>query len=84
MPCVDSGTFSDLSCEKVLQSENGNQHDETCTPFCVCSCCSSQIVVSTFPRVLNAITLIRPNYIVQKDSKISTAVISIWQPPKLA
>ena len=84
VPCVDSASFSDLNCEKVQQAENGNQHDEICTPFCVCSCCSSQVVMNSFPKVISGIALTLPDYIIQKDSKISSAIISIWQPPKLA
>lgn len=65
---------------------NGHKHEsESCSPFCICSCCGTSI--------LNLIEFIEYRQITQGYSqKISTFIptfipavyLKIWQPPKIS
>lgn len=84
-PCADKGDCNEFNQIKTSQSEHQKEHsDEICTPFCVCSCCSTNVLVTDYSCALINLTLINAIYKAQEDSKISSIIISIWQPPKLA
>lgn len=60
--------------------------DDLCTPFCICSCCSSALdtpakfalLVITSPTIPRTITSFVPNFF------FSNYHYSVWQPPKLS
>lgn len=84
-PCADKGECNEFNQIDTSQCDDHKEHsDEVCTPFCVCSCCSTNILVTDYPPDLSNLTLINTIYKAQEDSKISSIIISIWQPPKLA
>ena len=83
-PCADKADCNEFDQTKTSQSEHHKDHaDEICTPFCVCSCCSTNILVTDYSHNLIDLTLINTVYKDHEDSKISSIIISIWQPPKL-
>lgn len=90
MPCADLKVNTSLH-NKAEFATNYNQHshnegNDLCSPFCVCNCCSVQILtyfpVTTFnfPIGLEVIKLQLPGY---KSISYSNFYGSIWQPPQI-
>jgi hypothetical protein len=85
MPCSDSEDCNEAKhTEQLAQAPDHDHANETCTPFCVCSCCATHVVFSNVPSVFYVIAEIATVYTPQANADISSAVITIWQPPKLA
>lgn len=84
IPCVDK----DLKCDHLThaaQTDNHSDEDQkdSCSPFCVCSCCNVQVVLSGFsfynqPPVLFQTLNVMPTSGVER---LFPSII--WQPPKL-
>jgi len=81
-PCGEIDNCNEL--KKSEMSQDDSKHDdETCTPFCVCSCCAAHFLLADqepIPVLLAEINTVYPAYEV---SKISGAILPIWQPPKI-
>jgi hypothetical protein len=83
-PCVDE----EVTCREVQQihatspSEAQGDHQDTCSPFCTCSCCNISMEVAA-PFVFPIITPIRGEltffFAPRSESFFSP---SIWEPPK--
>lgn len=84
IPCGDKGDCNEVNPTAMQNTHQEEHEDEMCTPFCVCSCCATHFVVKSFQSIQNQTAVINTVYTVLPESKTSTAVIPIWQPPKLA
>lgn len=88
MPCGDKESCNEFSqTHSTLTSKKGqstSHPNETCTPFCSCACCASHFLKSDFQPNHTVVALIKSVYTVHKESKITFAIIPIWQPPKTA
>lgn len=89
VPCSDSMVFIHSECEANTELVDSNknhsdhEHEDLCTPFCICACCGS---VAAMPTILDYIGIF---------TKISTPCIYIsltiffdyskglWHPPAL-
>jgi hypothetical protein len=89
MPCADSIECDHIEKQEVTKASNHSDHEhstEMCSPFCVCACCSIQLV---FTAKINFI-LAPKLYHNGEDFKnffyvshISNNYLSqIWQPPR--
>lgn len=60
--------------------------DDTCTPFCVCSCCSMSIDLPTkIPYfVKHPSTKLVKFTSLETDFTMSSYILSIWHPPKFS
>ena len=79
----------DVTIAKVTINSQSNHHKDNdfCSPFCVCSCCSSQIFVynSTYNFNFSTVkTLIDKTIPEYKSILASNFYGSIWQPPQIA
>ena len=83
MPCGDKEDCNEIKHEQSSQNHEDHQ-EETCTPFCVCSCCSTHFVVKGFQPLQTQIAVINTVYTVHPESKTASAIIPIWQPPKIS
>jgi hypothetical protein len=84
VPCGDSDNCNEIKHQQTSQTPNNPSHsDEICTPFCVCSCCAAHFLMDEFNPVLNQLAEVNTLLTLHKESKLSTAIIPIWQPPKL-
>ena len=84
VPCGDKDDCNEVNHSEIAQGNNHDKHSgEVCTPFCSCACCASHFISKDFQTTVHFIALINTVYPVQKVSKISSAIIPIWQPPKL-
>jgi hypothetical protein len=86
LTCADSGTNSASQCS-LSKSESSGHHEDVCSPFCICSCCGSQVI----SQIGETIFYFRAFSFVS-DKNIAAAVPvfisgffgSFWQPPKLS
>ncbi len=87
-PYVDGAIIS--HSQKELAAAENHSHDSTddaCSPFCICSCCSVQIVLFTQPIIYHLqsasafIQIRTPTY---NSIFISDFFENIWQPPQIA
>lgn len=83
LPCTDADACNDAKCE---QTSNGGAHHEaeTCSPFCVCSCCAVHFVIKTVEPMPKQVAVIQTVYTIHKETKTTPAITPIWQPPRLA
>ncbi|WP_229250527.1 DUF6660 family protein [Emticicia aquatilis] len=92
LPCGDVEDCKVVDNEKIAFSEtNHSTHQEdteTCSPFCICACCGTNIVLNFSFSPL--ISVIEPNFLSEKvtvnfynTSFISDFYGNIWQPPKI-
>ena len=85
VPCGDKDDCNELNHSEMAQTNNHEEHSgEVCTPFCSCACCASHFISKDFHTTLQIVAVINTVYTVHKESKFSSAIIPIWQPPKLA
>lgn len=85
IPCADAKS-ADMSKELVSQQQDHFQHIDSCTPFCICNCCGSQIFNSTVLDSFNiekSIPTIGSKIIEYQFDFSSHFFASIWQPPQL-
>ena len=89
IPCSDTS----LECSNTIEqttTETAHNHNgktnDSCTPFCFCSCCSLQISAYYFNHSELGITIQKyttPQNIIQDIRFISNYYGNIWQPPKI-
>lgn len=91
MPCADMKADNSAQ-NKTEFASNHDEHshdkeNDLCSPFCICSCCGSQVVSYTqsilieFPILFKSIKTQLPTY----NSIFSSNFFgSIWQPPQIA
>jgi len=87
IPCVD--VPQDSATQKVEFSQstcNHHQHNDidSCSPFCVCSCCVSPISIHVYRVSFTCYSITRIQFVEYSSSFTSSNTDSIWQPPKLS
>ena len=88
MPCGDLHDCIDFHSNFKLDKEN-HEHKEdkqdSCTPFCICSCCGNSIITleiqSMFSDLLPIYLKVFAVYI---NYPLSVIYFYIWQPPKIS
>lgn len=83
MPCGDKEDCNEVKHEQTSHN-TGDHQDEICSPFCVCSCCATHFVVEGFHSLSSQIAVINTVYTAHPESETASAVIPIWQPPKIS
>lgn len=78
-PCADTVAFTQQKQDAIvnIDSHQQNNHtDDHCTPFCICSCCHSNVTLQLFATIIKPVTF-------QKDftSNIVQQYISILRTP---
>lgn len=85
MPCGDKEDCNEANHTEIAQASDHKEHSgEVCTPFCSCACCASHFITADFTTTLRIIATVNTVYTIHKETKITTAIIPVWQPPKLA
>lgn len=85
VPCGDKDDCNEINHSEIVEKTGHQEHSgEVCTPFCSCACCASHFLSNEFEPTLCIVAVINSAYRVHKELEISSAVIAIWQPPKLA
>ncbi len=86
MPCADNGNAmygGKAKTQITKQSQQDDNHNDACSPFCTCSCCAGFSVnhfvasVTTIPKFTNhPASRFLPSEIIE-------VALPIWQPPQL-
>ncbi len=87
MPCADE-TDNCTKTHKELINDNKNHEDknapDTCSPFCVCSCCNVTVIFNHFFFDCNLFKSLESFIISYYQDSISFYYHPIWQPPKIS
>lgn len=89
VPCSDAhNDCNDSKVKTELTKDHDHQedHDDNCSPFCTCACCSVSAITMDFSPYQ-----VKTNFVfasVQKVSIRNSSFVSnffgnIWQPPKI-
>ena len=86
IPCADACENNSHEIKFSLQSaqDHHEEHNDTCSPFCTCSCCAQQITFNNFPTLSFASPQIVLTFSFFKQLFISSFLSAIWQPPKIS
>jgi hypothetical protein len=84
IPCSDEiGIDEKAGIETHADHDHSGGHREECTPFCTCSCCSTNIVFSSETILIAEIPELLPSNLFFYQESKSHFTHSIWQPPKI-
>ena len=89
MPCSDAynDCESDTTYKEYSQAHNhSTDHNDNCSPFCTCTCCSTTASLKFIPykfRVPEPIATSKITYPIRDFSFVSNYSGNIWQPPKI-
>jgi len=86
VPCAD-GCDSNIHNEDTTYKnalEHHEEHNDICSPFCSCSCCSTQITVSPLTNFEIVKYIVSKTFVTIATPFHHTLYFSIWQPPKLS
>lgn len=89
LSCSDGRNKCDKSIAKIeiVQSHDHNADtDDSCSPFCYCSCCSislNSFVFKSFEIKSPKFNFVGKKIIIRDYSLVSNYYGNIWQPPKL-
>ncbi|MFV5696587.1 DUF6660 family protein [Flavobacterium sp. LB3P122] len=89
MPCVDIvyNYDSNSGITIVQQEQKQENHQEICSPFCICSCCGQQIVFQAsnyFAIPTQPVSSVGKETILYIQKFVSNFNGTIWQPPKVS
>jgi hypothetical protein len=85
VPCKDNCEDEQHQINQSVQSttEHHQEHNDICSPFCVCACCSMSATVQYYAAfILNNPLVVKQLSAIYR-SGFSEFHYSIWQPPKL-
>lgn len=84
MPCNDVHEETKISISSFSEAQDHHQeHHDICSPFCIRSCCQGFVALTSFPDVTLLDVPIAANLSLYTDNFFSSALASIWQPPKM-
>ncbi|WP_443947310.1 DUF6660 family protein [Pedobacter sp. AW1-32] len=87
LPCADgyAQDFSGAQISSVIKSTTAEKNAvaDYCSPFCLCSCCSTPTLTKHVVNTGAIVPLLLVEYAEFPFNNVSTPHISIWQPPKL-
>ncbi|HEY1166770.1 MAG TPA: DUF6660 family protein [Chitinophaga sp.] len=85
IPCADANACASDTQQTISQTTNqGHDHHDICSPFCICSCCAG----FSFNQPFIEIETFLPQQGVDHDTYYIASLIEvslpIWQPPRLS
>lgn len=86
VPCVDDIRGCEQLNTKTELMHTAHHHDtqhDSCSPFCVCSCCNVTIVLTHNVFEAQPLSTVEFKVIPFYQESISCYFNHIWQPPKL-
>lgn len=86
IPCADAcGIEShEQSVSMETSKDHHQEHLDLCSPFCSCSCCSTQVTVSPLSNLEITKNAISRSFISIDTPFHHALYFSIWQPPKIS
>ena len=84
MPCNDVHDGAKKAVTTFTEAQDHHEnHNDICSPFCICSCCQGFVALTPFHPVTISETILVSNFSHYSKKFISSAFASIWKPPKL-
>lgn len=87
VPCFGKDNCDDKCNNEICQTKSDKDSDEqneSCTPFCVCSCCAPHVLLNNAVNTIVPSSEIYSIYTEPISLKITSVSNSIWQPPRLS
>ena len=89
LPCADGDEQKAVSIINITSGlaqnqQDGDDHEEACSPFCHCICCAAFSVNHIIPLAIIPIPQSSINHSAFYISAIAEFSIPIWQPPQLS
>lgn len=84
MPCTDGLTVVCDPVHGTTHDHHGHSHqsEDSCPPFCVCSCCGIAMVLSEIELVDEVIRPVIPSVNFHYEMTYNGGVeVAVWQPP---
>jgi hypothetical protein len=87
LPCVDEAidlnkTLTELST--AHHQHHDTKHTDSCSPFCVCACCSVTVDLTAFVFETDPARSIQSQLMPFYKESVSSYFQPIWQPPQLS
>ncbi|NJK98905.1 MAG: hypothetical protein HC905_31910 [Bacteroidales bacterium] len=84
LPCVDGDLHScKVSHEQSTENNTPSEHTDTCSPFCVCSCCNVQVVLNAFIFETSPSLVYQIVHSGNFEGNEFLFAAFVWQPPKV-
>jgi hypothetical protein len=86
IPCSDANAKTSTQQNKPAQQHEHEDHEDGCSPFCICSCCNNIVYISTTSLTTIIATqqyFKKPNTKIENTAIANTYLSNIWQPPKI-
>jgi hypothetical protein len=88
-PCSDRYTCADekkagITIVDTTDHDHDANESDHCTPFCICSCCSTSMQATALLNIDLQQTTHNTVFIPYRENYIPNSSHSIWQPPKSA
>jgi hypothetical protein len=84
MPCADANAFPSKARQEISTvTEQGTEHNDICSPFCICTCCAGFSVSHTFIEIKTFIPQQRTDHGAYYIASLRKVALPIWQPPQL-
>jgi len=89
VPCTDgmpqSSNYSHVEFSITEHDHNHSDHQDDCTPFCVCACCGSIIILATVQPMVESKSEISTDYLFNYTFEYSFDYSDgVWHPPSLS
>jgi len=69
--------------EVTKQSQDNSDHNDACSPFCICSCCAGFSINHTLTSFSFVIERPTRSYSEAITAKTNSLSLPVWQPPQL-
>jgi len=85
VPCADNDMCENGTVTNSEQAPSDDKERDTCTPFCICSCCHNIISIPSIPRIepLPIVTHMPKPETGYVANAIKDMTIEFFQPPRL-
>lgn len=87
LPCADEGSFAEgkasYEAAQTMPQDSDGDHNDACSPFCICSCCAGFSVTAKMPAAVTVPAFFQTVFTSYIADRLYTIALPIWQPPQL-
>ena len=87
LPCADEGAVTEgkagVELAQTMPQNDPGDHNDACSPFCICSCCSGFSVTARMPVAFTVSSFFQTAFTSYIGDRLYTVALPIWQPPRL-
>jgi uncharacterized protein DUF6660 len=82
-PCADTNVTPKAKIELNASTDSGDNHEDACSPFCICTCCAGFSLYCLTTAVQVSETPIKIKYTNLNALSTISIALPVWQPPQL-